>query len=244
MSQYPYFHFPIVTIEQAHVLLRDDYSDSAIQDGFTQWADTYAERASRFYDAQYQLHADLLYGEFCRLHNLDSRIAVTEYDVDYTQELNDYAAEHGLADHHARLDQAQIFTPGIRDLGLDDFIEVNAAPNGMISTIWAFWFEQATRVDITEQWKLKRLRYADYITSDYWQRTRAAVLLARNLECSRDGCNAYDRLMGNLKSLHVHHLHYQNRGHEQLDNLILLCPECHQATHDGKALVFNIEMDE
>lgn len=75
------------------------------------------------------------------------------------------------------------------------------------------------RVDVPEQhagW------YDEYLESDHWQHVRQGALaraLHRCVVCNSD------------KSLHVHHRNYARLGNERLDDLTVLCAECHGLFH-------------
>lgn len=102
----------------------------------------------------------------------------------------------------------------------------------MIPLIWDEWFRYSTRVSQPEQIVLREMRYKEYLQSRYWQRVRAAMLLIANLRCQSVGCVGLDSWMHHEYDLHVHHLHYKNRGCETLANLRVLCADCHKSVHE------------
>ena len=61
-------------------------------------------------------------------------------------------------------------------------------------------------------------KYRNYMHSNAWQQRRLAKLEAANWRC--EYCGETDRLS-------VHHLTYERLGHEQTDDLIVLCKSCH-----------------
>lgn len=63
----------------------------------------------------------------------------------------------------------------------------------------------------------------DYLQSKEWDTLRKQVLALYNYKCG--DCDK-------LKSLEVHHITYKNWRHENLEDLIPLCRECHQTRHD------------
>lgn len=65
-------------------------------------------------------------------------------------------------------------------------------------------------------------RYRDYLQSPEWRAVRAAALDRANHKCSR--CGATQRL-------EVHHLSYLRLGHEQPEDLRVLCSRCHDTEH-------------
>lgn len=62
--------------------------------------------------------------------------------------------------------------------------------------------------------------YIKYINSRTWRLKRREILKRDNYEC-RTCCSKED--------LEVHHRHYRNLGNEELDDLITLCIQCHDA---------------
>lgn len=84
------------------------------------------------------------------------------------------------------------------------------------------------------------MSYRGYLLNDpHWQQLkREAMERARaaspthNLHgrCERCGYEPW------RPCLQLHHKTYENRGHETLDDVILLCPKCHANAH-GRELV-------
>lgn len=64
--------------------------------------------------------------------------------------------------------------------------------------------------------------YDDYINSKKWRRIRAEALDVHGHFCSR--CLS-------TKQLHVHHKKYTNFGDEQIEDLQVLCKDCHMKLH-------------
>jgi hypothetical protein len=64
---------------------------------------------------------------------------------------------------------------------------------------------------------------AFYLQSNHWRERRLLLLTACDFRCA--GCDANGRL-------DVHHLSYANLGDEPLSDLMALCRECHDATHE------------
>jgi ssDNA-binding Zn-finger/Zn-ribbon topoisomerase 1 len=69
--------------------------------------------------------------------------------------------------------------------------------------------------------KSRFVGYSAYIQSNDWRKKRKYVLGKLGHECQR--CGAKD------KSLQVHHKHYKTLYHEKLDDVQVLCEECHLA---------------
>jgi 5-methylcytosine-specific restriction endonuclease McrA len=85
--------------------------------------------------------------------------------------------------------------------------------------------EELRAVDLDDRlswarlWR-RRVFYLEYLNSDAWRSIRAQVIHRDRGRC-RCGADGSD----------VHHLTYQNLGNEKLEDLILLCRECHQTEH-------------
>lgn len=73
--------------------------------------------------------------------------------------------------------------------------------------------------------QLAQMRYVEFLKSDYWATVRNYVLYKRGEKCFL--CPA-------TSNLHVHHKTYEHRGCEihHLDDLVILCKECHARHHD------------
>ena len=66
------------------------------------------------------------------------------------------------------------------------------------------------------------IEYTKYMESAEW-------IAKRNLVLKRDGFVC--KRCGNAKNLAVHHITYANLGHEDLDDLVTLCKDCHGHLH-------------
>lgn len=64
--------------------------------------------------------------------------------------------------------------------------------------------------------------YNEYIRSDAWIRKRDQRLALDNYQCKK---------CGTAKNLIVHHITYKNLGHENMDDLVTLCWNCHNSVH-------------
>lgn len=84
------------------------------------------------------------------------------------------------------------------------------------------WPPEPTPARIAE---LRSMPYDEYRRTKEWkQRARATKTRAGNrcALCNKPG------------PLHAHHRTYERRGNERPDDLIALCPQCHQLYHDHK----------
>lgn len=76
-------------------------------------------------------------------------------------------------------------------------------------------------------WKLgfrSRTAYDDYLLGPHWVAFRKRVLEGRP-NC--ESCGA-------VKSLQVHHLNYDRLGDERLEDVAVLCLDCHERAHGRK----------
>jgi len=68
----------------------------------------------------------------------------------------------------------------------------------------------------------KFVNYHEYIKSDTWKRTCKAKLKSVGYKCE---------MCGSAMNLNVHHITYKNLGHEELDDLLVVCKNCHKKLH-------------
>lgn len=73
--------------------------------------------------------------------------------------------------------------------------------------------------------ELRRMPYPDFLKTNYWDAVRAYKLYKAHYRCSF--CNAQ-------ATLNVHHKTYEHHGleHEYLDDLTVICKNCHSKFHD------------
>lgn len=64
--------------------------------------------------------------------------------------------------------------------------------------------------------------YREYLNSSAWRAKREEMLELAGYQCEECGSGGH---------LHVHHLTYARLGREELDDLAVLCPQCHEAAH-------------
>lgn len=69
--------------------------------------------------------------------------------------------------------------------------------------------------------------YDDYLSSDHWQDIRQLALERAQHRCVT--CNS-------SKSLHVHHRNYSRLGNERIEDLTVLCADCHALFHANRKL--------
>jgi hypothetical protein len=86
--------------------------------------------------------------------------------------------------------------------------------------------ELKQRSELTELKTHKQWIYRGYLRSPEWAKLRTAVLLRDGNQCNHCGSDC---------NLHVHHLTYDRRGDECLNDLITLCATCHDREH-GRAI--------
>jgi hypothetical protein len=70
--------------------------------------------------------------------------------------------------------------------------------------------------------ELQAMPYADYLATPEWAEQRRGALRRAGGRCETcDGAGP----------LHVHHRTYRSRGGEKVDDLVVLCEDCHLAVH-------------
>ncbi len=62
-----------------------------------------------------------------------------------------------------------------------------------------------------------------YMKGEQWKALRILTRL-------RDGSKC--RVCGSMRNLNCHHIHYDNLGNEELDDLVTLCENCHTKLHE------------
>jgi 5-methylcytosine-specific restriction endonuclease McrA len=67
------------------------------------------------------------------------------------------------------------------------------------------------------------MEYKEYLKSVHWQETKHKTLESAGYRC--EVCRAD-------QELHVHHLTYENIGHEKRKDLLVLCEICHTKEHN------------
>lgn len=72
----------------------------------------------------------------------------------------------------------------------------------------------------------KQLQYKRYLKTLHWKQIREKVLQRANGKCEICGYEPWKPT-----GLQVHHKTYKNRGNERLDDLVAVCPWCHQKVH-------------
>lgn len=69
---------------------------------------------------------------------------------------------------------------------------------------------------------LAELPYSDYLNTAHWARLRAMALEHYGESCG---------LCSRTANLNVHHRTYDRRGREHINDLIVLCDDCHRRFH-------------
>jgi hypothetical protein len=70
--------------------------------------------------------------------------------------------------------------------------------------------------------ELQAMSYADYLITPEWAEQRRGALRRAQGRC---------QTCGGAGRLHVHHRSYGRRGAEAVDDLVVLCEDCHLAVH-------------
>jgi len=70
--------------------------------------------------------------------------------------------------------------------------------------------------------KKETMPYTEYLKTEHWSKVRKASLQRARYKC---------QLCKGGGELHVHHNTYENRGHEEDSDVIVLCRSCHAQFH-------------
>ena len=74
--------------------------------------------------------------------------------------------------------------------------------------------------------------YKIYMKSEPWKVIREMCLIRSGFMCEK--CGKIGKQMGGVDTLHVHHKHYRNFGAEDMDDLMVVCSNCHKQIHRSK----------
>jgi len=77
-------------------------------------------------------------------------------------------------------------------------------------------------VDLYSKEKRKE-EYREYLESNHWKEIRKKALDRAGRKC---------QLCSSKTNLNVHHNTYKNLGHEDLNDLVVLCRNCHKKFHN------------
>lgn len=71
---------------------------------------------------------------------------------------------------------------------------------------------------------LRAIPYAAFLGTKYWKSVRSEKIIQADGKCEFCGCAV---------NLHVHHKTYEHHGkeHEHMDDLVVLCADCHLREH-------------
>jgi 5-methylcytosine-specific restriction endonuclease McrA len=64
--------------------------------------------------------------------------------------------------------------------------------------------------------------YKEYLKSKEWFDIRESLFTLRGKKCEK---------CGSKQSIQVHHIHYKNIFKEQLEDLMVVCKDCHKKIH-------------
>ena len=73
-----------------------------------------------------------------------------------------------------------------------------------------------------------RDRYVEVLNSPRWRTLRCRKYLANGRRCE------HCRIRYEFRELEQHHLHYNNLGEEQAEDVELLCADCHEAADEKR----------
>lgn len=72
--------------------------------------------------------------------------------------------------------------------------------------------------------KNNHMTYQQYLQSDHWKDVRSRFWASKLCHNKCESCGA-------TRNLQVHHRSYTRLGNERLNDLMLLCGDCHWGTH-------------
>jgi hypothetical protein len=212
-----------------------------IENLYAEWKSSFSQRCNSLYTAQWYKLNNLALVEFQRY----SGVTICDPELVYPDEVRQSLIEVGAVEHQRRyretMDKLRDRRSTSKIMSIGDIVawleSDEAAYRDLLPAVWRAWFLQETAVDKKRQRQLRRLPYREYLRSPYWKRVRLACIIAYNHRCQSSKCVNLDSWWGSEYGLNVHHLHYKNKGREQLDNLILLCRKCHEYVHAGELSV-------
>ena len=79
---------------------------------------------------------------------------------------------------------------------------------------------------LTGEYEIPKVDYKEYISSPEWKERAKELKEKIGYKCQLCGS------VGDDHSLHVHHNNYKNPGHEEDNDLVVLCANCHAKFHD------------
>lgn len=250
---FQYFHFPALHIDAVAKQFSKYHSQSILARSFVYWLDSFAHRASLFYQVQRTNHGERVWSQFCRAYGIHPDRSVGEYGLEY--EWEQYRHASGLAKHEGAEERACTELAGLQDayrkagkdfLGdlekRDTYDLILRTLEGELTELVfepafdALWFDTVVaNHDAMLAVELNRMPYKDFLKSDYWRQVRAAMLLLCGAKCQNAYCiaNTEGAWLGDEYRVHVHHLDYVHRGAERYVELTLLCDTCHSRIHAG-----------
>jgi len=83
---------------------------------------------------------------------------------------------------------------------------------------------------LTEKYGIHQERH-DQRNSEHWQWLRKEAYKRSGGCCERCGLRGENRYGNPLRILNLHHLTYERLGHELLEDVELICHECHEKDH-------------
>ena len=82
--------------------------------------------------------------------------------------------------------------------------------------------DESSYVVRCEYYEIDRTKYYDYLESERWRDKRKYKLREVDYQCER---------CGSAKNLEVHHVNYEHAGEEPMEDLVVLCRDCHREIH-------------
>lgn len=253
-TEFEYFHFRPLWMDEAIAAITGPHDEEFKRQVYAEWLIEFSVRTHVVNVSQYDRHLDRVYGEFCRKYDIAPGYCLGDLPVAYAQEFDWFIEGTGLNEHQAAMELNEERTHRtIEGLHLNRpaWVDSTAAmsrlleklesgklyPEDVTDELWGVWFDKVTSVGTERQQELRKMPYREYIQTSYWHRVRIAMMVAHRLRCQGRECYGLDNWHGGEFDLHVHHLHYKNKGRETFGNLRLLCADCHKRVHSGDVSV-------
>lgn len=253
MNQVEFFTFYPLTWERALYVLGAHYEQDVSASAYRAWLGSFEARARALCLSRLSWYEDRVYDKVRRDLGVSVYVEPGELWHEWPSITDEYFCEAGLHRIRDWLESLSETIDAYRERiphtswtppdGLDYVIAMLKeehpdqkrifAMQDATKELWQEWFRTSTQPDDLTTAELKRMPYQSYLQSDYWRRVRYALLIANRLRCQSSECYGLDSWFGAEHNLHVHHLHYRNRGQEELSNLVLLCADCHNKHHEG-----------
>ena len=252
MNEFKWFVFNPLNIE---ALYREDIclniDIDQMENWYMWWSDFYNQRAKLFYDDQYIRHKLAEFSKFSyknRLGLSHPEELEESKDIKWFEAWQNWESKAEPLQKHWKVKKSlcQMLVRQIKkhpQLQSFNLFECLQTEEQMIKDGWtseneeiakAFWFNSnITKPSSDKLAELKSKEYGEYRNTSHWRKVQSAMRLIESSRCVDPECKSGDSFRGGgwETEIHVHHLHYENRGWERYEDLRLLCKEHHKKAH-------------